>query len=63
MPLFRDEFSKTIIRLRVMQDDLINLGYTETSEALRDAISYLSNIDQIYIQELAGKKQAKGKPV
>lgn len=61
MPLFRNEFSKTLIRLRLMHDDLSDSGFTETAEALNDAISYLSNIDNIYIQELARKKQARGK--
>ncbi|HEX7714892.1 MAG TPA: hypothetical protein VF531_12835 [Bacillota bacterium] len=56
MSLYRDEFRKTAVRLRLIRDELLEKGFSETPKALAEAITYLESADKVYIRELAEKK-------
>ena len=58
MPLYRSEFNKTINRLKLIKDELLERGFDETVQALSETIILLNQVDNTYIQELA-KKNAK----
>jgi hypothetical protein len=58
MPLYRSEFNKTINRLKLIKDELLDRGFDETAQALSETIILLNQADNTYIQELA-KKNAK----
>ncbi len=53
MPIYRNEFNKTIIRLKILRDELRDKGLTATAQALSDTILSLDKADSIYIKELA----------
>lgn len=55
MPLYRTEFNKTIIRLKLIKDELVERGFNETAQALSETIMILNQVDNTYIQELAKK--------
>lgn len=57
MPIIRDEIHKTIIRLRLIRNELMERDMPETADTLSQAIRYLENADKAYITELANKKQ------
>lgn len=57
MPIIRDEIHKTVIRLRLIRNELMERGMPETADTLSQAIRYLENADKAYITELANKKQ------
>jgi hypothetical protein len=57
MPIIRDELHKTVIRLRLIRNELLERGMSETADILFQAISCLENTDKTYITELANKKQ------
>lgn len=56
MSLYREEFLKTAVRLRLIRDELMEQGFSETPKALTEAITYLESADKVYIRELAGRK-------
>lgn len=56
MPIIRNEFNKTIIRLKLLRDELNEKGLTDTAEALSEVVLFLDKADNIYIQELAEKR-------
>jgi hypothetical protein len=56
MSLYRTEFNKAIIRLKLIKDELIEEGFTETAQALSEVLVQLNQVDNCYIQELAKKK-------
>lgn len=57
MPIIRDEIHKTVIRLRLIRNELMERGMPETADILSQAIFCLENTDKTYITELANKKQ------
>lgn len=57
MPIIRDELHKTVIRLRLIRNELMERGMSETADTLFQAIRCLENADKAYITELANKKQ------
>jgi hypothetical protein len=61
MPLYRTEFNKTINRLKLIKDELLERGFDETVQALSETIMLLNQVDNTYIQELA-KKNTKSIP-
>lgn len=56
MSLYRIEFNKAIIRLKLLKDELIERGFDETAQALSEVLILLNQADNSYIQELAKKK-------
>jgi hypothetical protein len=56
MPLYRTEFNKTIIRLKLLKDELLEQGFDETAQSLSEAIILLNQADNTFIQELTKKK-------
>jgi hypothetical protein len=56
MPLYRIEFNKTIVRLKLLKDELIERGFDETAQAISEALILLNQADNCYINELAKKK-------
>jgi hypothetical protein len=56
MSLYRIEFNKTIIRLKLIKDELTERGFNETAQALSEALILLNQADNFYIKELAKKK-------
>jgi hypothetical protein len=61
MPLYRTEFNKTINRLKLIKDELLERGFDETVQALSETIILLNQVDNTYITELA-KKNPKSMP-
>jgi response regulator of citrate/malate metabolism len=57
MPIIRDEIHKTVIRLRLIRNELLERGMPETADTLAQAIQCLESTDKAYITELAKKKQ------
>lgn len=57
MPIIRDEIHKTVIRLRLIRNELIERGMPQAADTLAQAILCLENTDKAYITELANKKQ------
>jgi hypothetical protein len=57
MPIFRDEIHKTVARLRLIRNELLDRGLPQTADTLDQAILCLENADKAYITELANKKQ------
>lgn len=58
MPLLRGEIHKTVARLRLLRNELIERDFLNTAENLVEAIVHLENVDKTYINELADKKKA-----
>ncbi|MGE5582739.1 MAG: hypothetical protein ACM3X9_09400 [Bacillota bacterium] len=61
MPILRNEFDKTINRLRLIQSELQEKGLPKTAEMLSEVIIQLGKTDSIYIQELAANKATASK--
>ena len=56
MPLFRTEIHKTVVRLRLIRNELLESDFPKTAAILDKAILSLENTDNTYIVELANKK-------
>jgi hypothetical protein len=56
MSLYRIEFNKAIIRLKLLKDELLEQEFDQTARNLDEAIVVLNQADKTYIQELADKK-------
>jgi hypothetical protein len=56
MSLYRIEFNKAIIRLKLIKDELLEQEFNQTAGNLNEAIVLLNQADKSYIQELADKK-------
>jgi hypothetical protein len=57
MPILRDEIHKTVVRLRLLRNELMEREMPQTADTLSQAIRCLENSDKAYITELANKKQ------
>ena len=53
MSLYRTEFNKTIVRLKLIKDELLEKGFEDTAEKLSEVLTMLNQTDNCYIQELA----------
>ncbi len=67
MSLYRTEFNKTIVRLKLIRDELLEKGFEETAQNLSQVLTLLNQTDNSYIQELAKHKanpvtQTKSQP-
>ncbi len=60
MSLYRTEFNKTIVRLKLIQDELLEKGFEETVQNLSQVLTLLNQTDNSYIQELAKQKAQTG---
>jgi hypothetical protein len=56
MSLYRIEFNKTIIRMKLIKDELMERGFDETVQTLSEVLVLLNQADKCYIQELAKRK-------
>ncbi len=56
MSLYRTEFNKTIVRLKLIRDELLEKGFEETAQNLSQVLTLLNQTDNCYIQELAKHK-------
>ncbi|HBF35828.1 MAG TPA: hypothetical protein DDW50_00730 [Firmicutes bacterium] len=53
MSLYRTEFNRTIVRLKLIKDELLEKGFEETAQDLSQVLTLLNQTDSCYIQELA----------
>ncbi len=60
MSLYRTEFNKTIVRLKLIRDELLEKGFEETAQNLSQVLTLLNQTDSSYIQELAKQKAQSG---
>lgn len=60
MSLYRTEFNKTIVRLKLIRDELLEKGFEETAQNLSQVLTLLNQTDNSYIQELAKQKAQSG---
>jgi hypothetical protein len=56
MSLYRTEFNKTIVRLKLIRDELLENGFEGTAQNLSQVLTLLNQTDSCYIQELAKHK-------